>query len=182
MSDQTAGTGAPDFSQPGTTPNEPGTEPQPNDAASSVQTLDTEGNVQEAAPSEHVVNVAPSNTHGDEPYLGTDPIYQNHATDQEAPQLADEPLDETNPNDPTLVEERAQAAADEAVEAGQFLGRGGFTQTGFGTDPPPRTVEDVDKYNTVKEQRMQAIREESAKHDPRAVRLAAIDERVSGEA
>lgn len=112
---------------------------------------------------EHVVSVAPGNTHADEPYLGTDPVYQNHANDTEKPLTVD--LDDDADEATAMaayVEEVATQNFEDAKEAGQNLGISGFTVPA--QPEPPRTVEEIRDYEEDKARRLEAAREEAAKH------------------
>lgn len=117
----------------------------------------------EVASGEHVVSVAPGNTHADEPYLGTDPVYQNHANDTEAPLTVD--LDDDADEATTMgayVEEVATKNFEEAQEAGQNLGISGFTVPA--QPQPPRTVEEIRDYEEDKAKRLAAARREAEKN------------------
>lgn len=115
------------------------------------------------APPEHVRTVAPGNTHADEPYLGTDPVYQNHANDTESPLRTE--VDDDSSEAVVMsayVEEVAHRNFEAAQEQGANLGIQGFTVPA--RPEPPRTVEEIEAYEEDKQRRLDAAREEAAQH------------------
>lgn len=157
MSDQTPNSpvgDAPDFDPPAAPSSPPG--------APEVQ-VGNVGEETQPASEEHVLGVAPGNTAADDPYLGTDPVYQNHANDTETPYQVE--VDADSPEDvarAAYVEATAEKNFEEAQAAGQNLGIQGFTVPAV--PEPPRTVEEIVAYNEDKARRMEAAREEAAKN------------------